>query len=463
MTNNMIRVEYTGKKKSLILLLMIIIVLSGCNQQTINNQDNKVNGNLENQDLVVSKNEKVLDSSSVFKTEDYSDDYYVTWAVPDNIQVEDEWIVRLNKMLAEEGYQFGLKLIRIEDVIGSDSYEKKMYSSGADIAFVGWDWLNEGIVENGIEQGIFFCLDDYLEDSQLYDSKPKCFWDTVTFRGHIYLFPSENAQDGVKLIVDSGGSVFNGDVLSLSVQNQDYQQLYYGWSGLDFVQCFDLYYDRMRGVVVTKDGNIVNPFDDERVITFLYNLNKWHTSGKLVTDYENANKRDDCDIRLKRGYSDSDDSFYSWDMSLCKRYKCGTAILSSSEKKEKAFKLIELLRCNHDYGNLLVYGKCGDEIGSIDQAAYSTKLIFGLDDGLVQVDDGLIHFNSENDRKSFYEKNIKVSPTLYMDLPSGCFELYKIVDKYLGSGDSIISHDNYEEDLNRLIREYTEKFNAVFG
>ena len=50
-----------------------------------------------------------------------------------------------------------------------------------------------------------------------------------------------------------------------------------------------------------------------------------------------------------------------------------------------------------------------------------------------------------------------------MDLPSGCFELYKIVDKYLGSGDSIISHDNYEEDLNRLIREYTEKFNAVFG
>ena len=101
MTNNMIRVEYNGKKKSLILLLMIIIVLSGCNQQTINNQDNKVNGNLENQDLVVSKNEKVLDSSSVFKTEDYSDDYYVTWAVPDNIQVEDEWIVRLNKMLAE--------------------------------------------------------------------------------------------------------------------------------------------------------------------------------------------------------------------------------------------------------------------------------------------------------------------------------------------------------------------------
>lgn len=463
MTNNMIRLEYTDKKKSfLLILIIIIIVLSGCNQQTINNHDNEVEGNIENQDLVT-LDEKSLDSDAVSKQREYSDDYYVTWAVPDNIQVEDEWIARLNKMLEDEGYQFGLKLICIEDVIGSDSYEKQMYSSGADIAFVGWDWLNEGIAENGIEQGKFICLDDYLEDSQLYNSKPKCFWDTVTFRGHIYLLPSENAQDGTKLIVDSGDSVFNGDILSLNVNNQDYQQLYYGWSGLDFVQCFNLYYDRMRGVVVTKDGNIVNPFDDERVITFLNSLNKWHMIGKLATAYENANNRDNCDIRLIKGNTVSDEHFCSWGVSLCKRYKCGTAILSSSEKKEKAFKLIELLRCNHDYGNLLVYGKCGDEIGSIDQSAYSTKLILGLDDGLVQVNDGLVHFGSDNDRKSFYEKNVSVSPTLYMDLPSGCFELYKIVDKYLGSGDSIITHDDFEGDLNNLVHEYTEKFNAVFG
>ena len=45
--------------------------------------------------------------------------------------------------------------------------------------------------------------------------------------------------------------------------------------------------------------------------------------------------------------------------------KCSTAILASSDKKEQAFKLIEILRTKPDYGNLLIYG-----VGEPENAGY---------------------------------------------------------------------------------------------
>ena len=48
-----------------------------------------------------------------------------------------------------------------------------------------------------------------------------------------------------------------------------------------------------------------------------------------------------------------------------------------------------------------------------------------------------------------------------MDFPPEYIELYRIVDRYLGVKDSIIEHDNFEEELEKLKTEYSEALQIV--
>ena len=48
-----------------------------------------------------------------------------------------------------------------------------------------------------------------------------------------------------------------------------------------------------------------------------------------------------------------------------------------------------------------------------------------------------------------------VSPTMYKDFPPEYVDLYRIVNRYLGIKDSIIEHDNFEEELEKFKTEYS--------
>ena len=77
-------------------------------------------------------------------------------------------------------------------------------------------------------------------------------------------------------------------------------------------------------------------------------------------------------------------------------------ILADSQKKEKAFKFLELIRTNHDYGNLIIYGHTESTDISKEPGSFNNKLILGLDDGLLSGEKGMNHFMTQEERSDFY-------------------------------------------------------------
>lgn len=146
---------------------------------------------------------------------------------------------------------------------------------------------------------------------------------------------------------------------------------------------------------------------------------------------------------------------------MCKRILSSTVILADSDKKEKAFKLLEILRTDHDYGNLLIYGHSESQNSEEEPPASNVKWLYGLDDGLFRAEEKSNHFMTVEERNDFYNKNVEASATLYMDLPFECTELKNIVEKYLGYSGNILFCDDYENKLELFKKEYTEKLKTV--
>lgn len=82
----------------------------------------------------------------------------------------------------------------------------------------------------------------------------------------------------------------------------------------------------------------------------------------------------------------------SWQVKMCKRILSSTVILADSDKKEKAFKLLELLRMDHDYGNLIIYGHTDSPNPNEEPPASNVKWLYGLDDGLLRAEEKANHF-----------------------------------------------------------------------
>ena len=462
----------TGKKvfAVIIIIAVLVMILSSACDKSDNTETDPINNTKDSIINIVSDDNKGLTAENKTEADDaaqhvnnHPDDYYVKWAVPrQSVKVDDSWIDRINEKLENEGYGFGLKLILLDDLPGIKSYISELYNCGADIVFTGYEGELDGdgnIINNsevGLIQNKFECLDKYLEGSVLYASRPKLFWDRVLYNGSIYLFPSEVLLPGAELVMYNDAISLNGDICELIRCVYEDKKLFYGLTGFGFMDCCGFYYDELKGIVADKEGNIINPFDEECCIKWLKTLRSLYENNLLVTNSSSLAQRDSCDIRFP-DTSDNGTGRYGfvWRMPLCRTYKCSTAILASADKKEQAFKLIEIVRTNPDYGNLLIYGVEGSENAGYVGSGSGNKWVFGIDDGLIQDEDGELHFSSFEERNDYYNEHVSVSPTLYIDFPPEYIELYRIVDQYLGIKDSIIEHDNFEEELEKFREEYT--------
>ena len=177
-----------------------------------------------------------------------------------------------------------------------------------------------------------------------------------------------------------------------------------------------------------------------------------------------------CSVFLSQGLpshiQNSQGVIYSQKVGLNKRLVSSTAILSTSKKKDEAFRLMELFRSNPDYGNLLIYGYTNEGEGKKPVSAFNRKLVLGLDDGLLYGEDFgdgdiMNHFMSLEERNSFFEENVIASPAMYIDFPTECYELRKVINKYLKYMYSILFSDNFEEQLAALKKDYTEVYSKV--
>ncbi len=460
------------KRKRIFFMVMLAILccalITGCNEEKDIEEDNsQIESGTEQKDDGFLNEETAKsvrqENELVIGKKEHPEDYYIKWAVPKQyVSINEEWINRINEKLEQDGYDFGLKIVMIEAASSEELYSEAIFTSGADIVFTGLETEtdeNGDIIRNseiGMEQRKFECLDTYLKGSFLYDSRPTAFWDRVRYNGSIYLVPSEILQIDRKIVLYNDTISFYNDIRALAKCVEKKQSLFYGLSGFDFMNCFGYFSDQQKGVVVNEKGELVNPLNEECCIEWLRTLHEIYESGLLVTNDSSIEQREACDIRLS-GNSELENGRYGyiWKVPLCQTYKCSTAILTTSDKKEKAFKLIEILRTEHDYGNLLIYGISDPEKDKPQNSAYLNKLIFGLDDGLIQVEDNLTHFNNYTDRNNYYEDSIVLSPTLYMAFPPEYNELHRIVEHYLGIYDSIICHEGFEEELKEFKDVYS--------
>lgn len=423
-----------------------------------NNDKDKENGDKDNHDK---EDEAVI--------RNHPDSYYIHWAYPvPGAEINEEYVNRLNDRLEKDGYDFGVKFIKIKETFDTDAYEEGICAN-ADIAYVGMQLNGKNLPETLVSEGKVFDISEMAENSPYFQNMNKVLKESVTINGHIYHFPNELAQDGRKQYMISSiddpvtWEKVKDNIIELDKLVSENSRVYYGWTGFDFVRCFGYDFDTVRGIVASTDGTIINPLENEKFIEWMNTVNNWYkndavrnvgTAAEIAgssilmtfgTDYVTEQKRPVC----------------SWDFKTCKRILGTNVILARSDKKEKAFKLIELLRTDHDYGNILVYGHTESENPDEEPPARGIKWNLGIDDGMLRGEEGYNHFASAEERNAYYDNNVKASVTLYMDLPFECTELKLIVEKYLGYDNSILFRDDYEEKLQEFKKEYTEKFNEI--
>ncbi len=466
--------KFFGKRTNSFCLILILVlalnILIGCNIDKT--QDNPVRNSEETDDTKESKydEETISDKSSLTDNEVC----YIKWAVPNEkgLTVKDEWIEEINTKLKADGYDFGLQLVRIDidynDLMG---YQEKLDSCGADIVFTGYETISDNFSEKAITDGKLMNIEDLLKGSRLYNIYPENVWDSVSYNGNVYMLPSEITQAGLMLFLlsdnsvsDSVKSIYKGSILDLDRIVSSNNKFYFGFIDFSFVICLGYYYDFTRGAVFSREGRAINPFENQDIIGWLRLVNRWYKEGAAVgLPYSFIESGCKMTLDIKRNIDENKyTSVDAWDIALCKKFKSSTAIKNDSLNKEKAFKLLEIIRTNHEYGNLLIYGVTDEPEDEKLGKQRVNHEIFGLDDGLICLshDDLYIHFNSSEERLKYYEEYVKPSPTLQIDLPVECNELAEIINQYMLT-ENILFSDSFDEKLEQFKTEYTEAFDRI--
>ena len=439
----------------------------------ISTDDGSVEGEkgTEKDDTKNIDNEK-LDKEEEIIIKKHPESYYVHWAYPvPGAEINEEYVNKLNARLEKDGYDFGVKFVKITETFDTDAYEEGICANeDIDIAYVTMQLNGKNLPETLVTDGKVFDISEMAANSPYFLNMHKLIKESVTINGRIYHFPNETTQNGRKQYIISSitdarrWEKIKDNMIEIDGLVSENNKVYYGWTGFDFARCFGYDYDTVRGIVASTDGTIINPLENEKFIEWMNTVNKWYKND-MVINVGNEIVKAGCPIVMTIGTgedaTEQKQLVCSWNQKMCKRILGTNVILTGSDKKEEAFKLIELLRTNHDYGNLLIYGHTESENPDEEPSAWGVKDIIGIDDGLLRGVDGFSHFASTEERNDFYENNVEASVTLYMDLPFECTELCKIVEKYLGYDNSILFRDGYEEKLQEFKKEYTDKFNEI--
>ncbi len=435
-----------NKKVFVIILLFFALWVGGCNTKKLSGEMIQTNS----KEIMQSE---VLLNKSVEEKLDDSIKAYVTWAVPKGIQISKETENEINRMLQANGEDFYFKLVEIDG-----DYVKGLDSSNVDIAFIGFNYLDAMLPTREIENGKYLCLDELLKGSNLYDCIPEVLWKAVEYKQSIYYIPNEVLQNvGNCILFDEtrnnlkNTETFEGDIFDLESYTSNGSLIFYGLDGFRFAECFGYIYD--NGLLARQDGSLVYPFEDESCMKWLQTLRSWYQKEILVVD---VNKKNDCGIQMVSDYGDEKEGQrkYAWKGSVCQRKNLSIGIRSNSTNVERAFRFLELIHMNSDYGNLLVFEKENLSEGNMNYANWTRQLVFGLDTGLQKGSEGLRHFESADEKRDYYTKETVNSPFLGTELPSECVDLVNLIDQYL-SVEMIFREENFEDRLEQFQEEYT--------
>ncbi|MBR3579623.1 MAG: hypothetical protein IKN95_01325 [Lachnospiraceae bacterium] len=316
-----------------VLLCLIMVFNTGCsNEQELSETDH---GNIGTQ------TEQVTEPSNVPEEND-EDISYVTWAIPGNlVHIGDESVKKINNKLKDEGYSFRLKLIRIESNYDIN-YIKEIDQCGADIVFtgIGVEKSSDSLAIDEIIAEKYEDLTKYIENSRLKEFIPQKLWAASAYKGKKFLIPSEYIQDGAEQILlykcndDANQLTFDGvdsDIFMLEGLVSENNKLFYGFTDFEFVRCFGYCYDAGNGIVISNEGKVINPFEDEKCLRWMQMINTWYKEG-TAPDPRDGNPmviKAGCSLQLTTSSDITKEKgqvVKSWKRELCNRYGWSTAI-----------------------------------------------------------------------------------------------------------------------------------------
>ena len=419
-----------------LLALVCTFYMTGCNEKTESTQSS-------------------CEESIAYSPAEHNEDYYVKWAVPDSISLSDETLDKINYLL-ESRYDMGLRLIPLGDIPGEIDYQAELKSCDADIAFIGFDPTDDTPCERLISEGFFAPLDDMLVGSELISLIPEKLWESTRYNGSIYTIPNETSQDiGVNIVFDldkiskEQAESFDGDISSLPDMLGENGMLYYGIDGFSFAEYYGCYYD--NGLIITPEGMAESLLDNKECRKWLSLFNSLYISGK-ADDNENADwsiavAKDILRLEKKNIYC------YKTKAVIGTRCSATTGILNSSDKKQRAFDLLEIVHKDKEIANLLVYGdgfteKDGYAYDSEGELVYGFigKLIFGLDTGVLRGSDMLISFETADEKIAYYDENVTLSQSCGVDLSGELSEVRELMN----SDKDMWKSKSFDDDIAKL-------------
>ncbi len=397
------------KKICLILMFFTLILLAGC---SITREDQKGE----------KKTEKTRQASA-------GKENTIVWAVREDAKVSEKNIQKTNQLLAKKGSDLAIKVKKLKadriyekQEIYHNALEKAVKAGEVDVAYVDACYETaQGEMAQYLKNGLFYPLNKWLHSGEgqvVYRLYDKEVWKGSSVDGENYVLPNEIYYDipeeviafrkdhvSQKLIKSWDGSWNDLFRIMEKVRLSKDDMMVTGYPMMDYFE------GRVKKRRYMIDDDIVyniqnqtvhQPFELKEFYEYLSFLHKCYQKGYITHAMEDIVTSQDEIEHLARG-----EYAMAWTAEEClkpsehvfaRRSLCvrgilgeGTAISAYSDKKEKALKLMKLLRTDDEIANTLIWGE-GEAAKLLDGDGYVKKSIervsdrsaFGLNDGIFQ-------------------------------------------------------------------------------
>lgn len=397
------------KKICLILMFFTLILLAGC---SITGEDQKGE----------KKTEKTRQASA-------GKENTIVWAVREDAKVSEKNIQKTNQLLAKKGYDLAIKVKKLKadriyekQEIYHNALEKAVKAGEVDVAYVDACYETaQGEMAQYLKNGLFYPLNKWLHSGEgqvVYRLYDKEVWKGSSVDGENYVLPNEIYYDipeeviafrkdhvSQKLIKSWDGSWNDLFRIMEKVRLSKNDMMVTGYPMMDYFE------GRVKKRRYMIDDDIVydiqnqtvhQPFELKEFYEYLSFLHKCYQKGYITHAMEDIVTSQDEIEHLARG-----EYAMAWTAEEClkpsehvfaRRSLCvrgilgeGTAISAYSDKKEKALKLMKILRTDDEIANTLIWGE-GEAAKLLDGDGYVKKSIervsdrsaFGLNDGIFQ-------------------------------------------------------------------------------
>ena len=316
----------------------------------------------------------------------------ITFAIPKVSEIAGKNLRLFNEELQKDGHPYKLKIVYVDLETYVEDLEPVLKEGKADISFMGLGDGSNNIVRL-LKSGELLNLDDILTTDKgkaLYEAFPKSLWETVKVDGHIYSIPNATWNDAglyaafnKDLISDEAIEKWDGTLDGIYDMIKDVKwddkaapRFQYLVSDYDFDSMIGC--DISNGLVYDYDTmQIENLLESEKVIGYLRVLEKMKREGFIrdtVSFYQNTVCEDDEEA-LKAGnflavlapISPEGDrlggNYVIKELApvLRTRINGSIGIRNNPDKIDACLDFLNLLYGQEKYGNLLIYGKLGED------------------------------------------------------------------------------------------------------